>query len=175
MRHTIKNHPVQKMFRKKCKSYMVILMSKIVEVFLNIYLVTEKMSIYSMCAFLTMPPKERCTKNKQKQQKIKAYQIAHIVPYGIKRMLQKFGRRQKWKLIMSQHGVRKIQPISKIVRCCARPTIGQKVIGNQPTAVCMPPRNSRNMRHLINDDGTPFESTELQTLHNELDALDDNG
>ena len=61
------------------------------------------------------------------------------------------------------------------MRCCARPTIGQKVIGNQPTAVCMPPRNSRNMRHLINDDGTPFESTELQTLHNELDALDDNG
>lgn len=31
------------------------------------------------------------------------------------------------------------------------------------------------MRHLINDDGTPFESTELQSLSNELDALDDNG
>lgn len=31
------------------------------------------------------------------------------------------------------------------------------------------------MRHLINDDGTPFESNELQTLHSELDALDDNG
>lgn len=29
------------------------------------------------------------------------------------------------------------------------------------------------MRHLINNDGTPFESTELQTLRNELDALDD--
>lgn len=31
------------------------------------------------------------------------------------------------------------------------------------------------MRHLINNDGTPFESTELQTLRGELDALDDNG
>ncbi len=31
------------------------------------------------------------------------------------------------------------------------------------------------MRHLINDDGNPFESNELQTLHSELDALDDNG
>ncbi|RWZ82044.1 MAG: ATP-dependent helicase [Candidatus Chaera renei] len=31
------------------------------------------------------------------------------------------------------------------------------------------------MRHLINDDGTPFESSELQTLHSELDALDNNG
>ena len=31
------------------------------------------------------------------------------------------------------------------------------------------------MRHLINDDGNPFESNELQTLHGELDALDDNG
>ncbi len=30
-------------------------------------------------------------------------------------------------------------------------------------------------RHLINNDGTPFESTELQTLRNELDTLDDNG
>jgi superfamily I DNA/RNA helicase len=33
----------------------------------------------------------------------------------------------------------------------------------------------RNMRNLINDDGSPFESNELQTLHSELDALDDNG
>ncbi|MFH0873462.1 MAG: ATP-dependent helicase [Candidatus Komeilibacteria bacterium] len=31
------------------------------------------------------------------------------------------------------------------------------------------------MRHLINYDGAPFESTELQTLRGELDALDDNG
>ncbi len=31
------------------------------------------------------------------------------------------------------------------------------------------------MRNLINDDGSPFESNELQTLHSELDALDDNG
>ena len=31
------------------------------------------------------------------------------------------------------------------------------------------------MRHLINNDGTPFESTELLTLRGELDALDDNG
>lgn len=31
------------------------------------------------------------------------------------------------------------------------------------------------MRHLINNDGTPFESTELQTLRGELDALDDDG
>lgn len=30
-------------------------------------------------------------------------------------------------------------------------------------------------RHLINNDGTPFESTELQTLRGELDALDDGG
>ena len=29
------------------------------------------------------------------------------------------------------------------------------------------------MRHLINNNGTPFESTELQTLRGELDALDD--
>ncbi len=31
------------------------------------------------------------------------------------------------------------------------------------------------MRHLINNDGSPFESTELQALRGELDALDDNG
>lgn len=31
------------------------------------------------------------------------------------------------------------------------------------------------MRHLINDDGAPFESAELQTLRNELDTLNDNG
>ena len=31
------------------------------------------------------------------------------------------------------------------------------------------------MRHLINNDGTPFESAELQTLRGELDALDDDG
>jgi superfamily I DNA/RNA helicase len=31
------------------------------------------------------------------------------------------------------------------------------------------------MRNLINDDGTPFESTELKTLHGELDALGDDG
>ncbi len=31
------------------------------------------------------------------------------------------------------------------------------------------------MRHLINDNGTPFDSTELQTLRGELDALTDNG
>jgi len=31
------------------------------------------------------------------------------------------------------------------------------------------------MRHLINNDGTPFEATELQTLRGELDALDDDG
>ena len=31
------------------------------------------------------------------------------------------------------------------------------------------------MRNLINDDGSPFESSELQTLYSELDALDDNG
>ncbi len=31
------------------------------------------------------------------------------------------------------------------------------------------------MRHLINNDGTPFESTELQTLRGELNALDDDG
>ena len=31
------------------------------------------------------------------------------------------------------------------------------------------------MRHLINNDGTPFESAEPQTLHGELDALDDDG
>ncbi len=31
------------------------------------------------------------------------------------------------------------------------------------------------MRHLINNDGRPFEISELQTLHDELDALDDNG
>jgi len=30
-------------------------------------------------------------------------------------------------------------------------------------------------RRLINNDGAPFESTELQTLRGELDALDDNG
>lgn len=30
-------------------------------------------------------------------------------------------------------------------------------------------------RHLINDDGAPFESTEIQTLRDELDALDDSG
>ena len=30
-------------------------------------------------------------------------------------------------------------------------------------------------RHLINNDGTPFEATELQTLRGELDALDDDG
>ena len=31
------------------------------------------------------------------------------------------------------------------------------------------------MRHLINNDGTPFETSELQTLRDELDALDNNG
>lgn len=31
------------------------------------------------------------------------------------------------------------------------------------------------MRHLINNNGTPFESAGLQTLHGELDALDDDG
>ena len=30
------------------------------------------------------------------------------------------------------------------------------------------------MRYLINNDGTPFEATELQTLRDELDALTDN-
>lgn len=30
-------------------------------------------------------------------------------------------------------------------------------------------------RHLINDDGAPFESPELETLRDELDALDDDG
>jgi hypothetical protein len=30
------------------------------------------------------------------------------------------------------------------------------------------------IRFLINDDGFPFEPSELQTLHGELDALDDN-
>lgn len=36
-------------------------------------------------------------------------------------------------------------------------------------------RNLSYMRHLINNDGTPFESVELQTLREELDALDDDG
>lgn len=36
-------------------------------------------------------------------------------------------------------------------------------------------RNLSHMRHLINNDGTPFESAELQTLREELDALDDDG
>ena len=31
------------------------------------------------------------------------------------------------------------------------------------------------MRHLINNDGIPFESTELQILRGELDALDNDG
>lgn len=31
------------------------------------------------------------------------------------------------------------------------------------------------MRHLINNDGTPFETSELQTLRDELDALDNDG
>lgn len=31
------------------------------------------------------------------------------------------------------------------------------------------------MYHLINNDGAPFESTDLQALHKELDALDDDG
>ena len=63
----------------------------------------------------------------------------------------------------------------KIVRCCARHTTEQKVIGNKPTAPWTLSRNLRNMRHLINNDGAPFESAELQTLRGELDALDDNG
>lgn len=31
------------------------------------------------------------------------------------------------------------------------------------------------MRHLINNDGTPFESSEIQAIREELDALDNNG
>ena len=31
------------------------------------------------------------------------------------------------------------------------------------------------MRHLINNDGTPFETSELQTLRDELDTLDNDG
>lgn len=36
-------------------------------------------------------------------------------------------------------------------------------------------RNLNNMRHLINDDGSSFDSVELQTLRGELDALDNDG
>src|SRR3989344_420683 len=65
------------------------------------------------------PPKQRKKKN----------QIVLSVPSATMRTRERFGVLVKWKPIMYQLGARVAKQLPKIVRCCAKRTIEQKVIG----------------------------------------------
>jgi len=108
---------------------MAILMSKIVKVFLSMYLAVLLIRNYLMFVYLMKQPRDRFMRHKQRPQKPKANQIVHIAPWGMTPTKAKYGALAKWTLIMYRLGVKGAQQTLKIAKCCARLTIEQRAIG----------------------------------------------
>ena len=62
----------------------------------------------------------------RKQKALASYNGEHDFAKEIKNILA------KWTLTMFRLGVRAVKVILRIAKCCAKPTIEQKVIGNIP-------------------------------------------
>jgi hypothetical protein len=70
-------------------------------------------------------------KSKLAKLKIKRNQTVRFALLDMTLTRKRFGVLAKWKQIMYQRGARAVLLQQRIVKCCAKPTIGQKVIGNQ--------------------------------------------
>src|SRR3989344_2797274 len=88
-----------------------------------------------MSEFLMRRPRDLFTRNKQARRKLKRNQTVLIVPSDMMLTKARFGVLVKWKQIMYQRGLKAVRLQRRIVRCYARPIIGQKEIGNKTIAL----------------------------------------
>src|SRR3989338_5977059 len=88
-----------------------------------------------MSEFLMRQLKDLLTNYKPPKQRKKKNQIVLSVPSATMRTRERFGVLVKWKPIMYQLGARVAKQLPKIVRCCAKRTIEQKVIGRKTTVL----------------------------------------
>src|SRR3989338_8832720 len=133
-RSITKNHITQPKYQPRYTSSMATFLSKIKRVFSSIsweVITTQNCLIF---VFLTNQPKELFMKNRLAKLKLKRNQIVHFVQLDTTLIRKRFGVLVKWKQTMYQRGVRVVLLQRRIVRCCARPTIGRKGIDRKSLA-----------------------------------------
>src|SRR3990167_3945146 len=88
-----------------------------------------------MSEFLMRRPRDLFTRNKQVRRKLKRNQTVLIVPSDMMLTKARFGVLAKWKQTMYQPGLKVVRLLPRIARCCVKPTIEQKAIGNRKVVV----------------------------------------
>jgi len=85
---------------------------------------------YWICASLMKRSRKPCTQPKQPKPRKRAQRTVRCARWDTMPTKIKFGNYVRWMLTMSPRGARAAGPISRIVKCYARPTIAPKEIGN---------------------------------------------
>src|SRR3989344_8120441 len=131
MRSITKKDITLKKYQMQSISYLQTLMLKIVNVYLSIFLVIQKIQNYLMFVYLMRQRKNQFMRHKKRLQKKKTNQIVRIALWGMTPIKPKYGVLARWMPIMWRHGVRVVQQIQIIAKCFAKPTIEQKAIGRK--------------------------------------------